>query len=186
MLAECLRDAGHAVLATREPGGTPGAERVRALLLGSEVSFVPLAEAMLHAAARAEHVARVIRPALEVGTIVLCDRFSDSTMAYQAFGQGADAASIAALARLIGLIPNLTLVLDVSEAVARARLASRGGKADRYEAEAEAFHRRVRDGFRAIAAAEPARCAVIAADGKPDAVLAAVKQAVVSRLGLAV
>jgi dTMP kinase len=148
------------------------------LLLGGGTEWSPLAEAMLHFAARAEHVARTIRPAMEAGMDVVCDRFTDSTMAYQAYGQGADPEVIAGFARLMDFTPDLTLVLDVSEPVAKSRLAARGGAADRYEAEAASFHARVRAGFRAIAAADPARCVLIPADGHVTEVHAAVMAAV--------
>jgi dTMP kinase len=188
LLAAALTAHGFAVTRTREPGGTPGAERLRALLLSGEVAFCPLAEAMLHAAARAEHVARVIRPALAAGAWVVCDRYTDSTMAYQGYGQAGgqqgDRAAIATLAGLVNLEPDLTLVLDVSEETAARRLAGRGGKADRYEAESAAFHARVRAGFRAIAAAAPARCMVINAEPDVVAVQAAIRAAVGARFGL--
>ena len=153
------------MLRTREPGGSPGAERLRALLLSGQTSFAPQAETLLHFAARADHVARTIRPALEARFWVICDRFVDSTMAYQGYGQEAPTDTITALTRLVGLRPDLTLVLDVSEQVAAARLSARAARPDRYERLDAAFHARVRAGFRAIAAAEPARCRLITGDG---------------------
>lgn len=135
---------------------------------------MPLAETLLHVAARAEHVARVIRPALEAGTWVVCDRFADSTMAYQGWGQGVDQERIAALAAMIGLVPDATIVLSVSPVTAIARLRARGGEDDRYERLAPDFHARVAEGFRAIAAAEPDRCALVDADAPPEAVHAAI------------
>ena len=168
---------------TREPGGTAGAEALRALLLAGDVSWSAAGEAFVHFAARADHVAQVLRPALARGAWVVCDRFSDSTMAYQADGQGADPALIAGLAGLVGLVPDLTLVLDVPASVAAARLAGRGQDADRYEREDAAFQARVRQGFLRIAAAEPGRCAVIDAAGDVEAVGAAVWAVVVARLG---
>src|SRR6185312_1655628 len=125
-LAEALAAQGRTVLRTREPGGAPGAEVLRDLLLRGEVDWSAPAEALLHFAARAEHVEKTIRPALAAGTWVVCDRFADSTMAYQGYGQGADRDTIATLARLIGLQPDLTVVLDVSVATGQARLAARG------------------------------------------------------------
>ncbi len=113
-------------------------------------------------------------PALAAGTWVVCDRFADSTMAYQGWGLGADHATIAALTAMIGLIPDVTIVLTVSPAVARARLLGRGGAADRYERLDAGFHARVAAGFRAIAAAEPTRCALVNADGDPASVHAAI------------
>ncbi len=163
---------------TREPGGSPGAERLRALLLAGDPSFAPQAETLLHFAARADHVARTIRPALAAGLFVVCDRFADSTLAYQGYGLDADRAAIATLAGLIGLRPDVTLVLDVSEDVAAARLATRGVRPDHYERLGAAFHARVRVGFRAIAGAEPARCRLIDADGSAAEVHSAVMRAV--------
>ena len=153
------------MLRTREPGGSPGAERLRALLLAGDAKFGPQAEVLLHFAARADHVARTVAPALAAGLWVVCDRFVDSTMAYQGDGLGADPGVIATLAGLLGLRPDLTLVLDVPEAVAAARLRARGVRPDRYERLDAGFHARVRAGFRAIAAAEPARCRLIDAEG---------------------
>jgi dTMP kinase len=165
LLKAALGAKGVPVMLTREPGGAPGAERLRALLLGGEVEWSPLAETLLHFAARSEHVERTIRPALAGGMTVVCDRFADSTMAYQGYGQGADRAVIATLTRAIGLVPDLTIVLDVEPAVAFARLKARGGEPDRYERLGADFHARVRAGFRSIAEAETARCVVVDAGG---------------------
>lgn len=174
LLAEALGARGLSVLRTREPGGAPGAEVLRALLLSGDVAFAPLTETLLHFAARAEHVVRTIRPALAAGSWVVCDRFADSTMAYQGWGMNADRATIAALSAMIGLVPDLTIVLAVSPATARARLAKRGDAPDRYERLDGGFHARVAEGFRAIAAAEPTRCALVDADGDPESVHAAI------------
>jgi dTMP kinase len=184
MLAEALRAVGLTVLVTREPGGAPGAEVLRSLLLSGQTVWSPPAEALLHFAARAEHVERTIRPALASGTWVVCDRFADSTMAYQGYGQAADRGMIATLTGLIGLGPDLTIILDVSESVAVARRRSRGGAADRYEREDTAFHARVKAGFLAIAAAAPDRCAVISADESVDYVHAELLGTISKRLGL--
>ncbi|GBU19113.1 MULTISPECIES: dTMP kinase [Methylobacterium] len=191
-LARTLRAAGREVVATREPGGTERAEAIRAALLsGAAKPYGPFAEALLFSAARIDHLDRLIRPALERGAVVLCDRFSDSTRAYQGAAGGLDAGTIAALERVTlgGLSPDLTLILDLPPetglARARARAADTGGEgaeADRFEAEALAFHARLREAFLAIAAAEPARCAVIDAGLPPDAVEAAVREAVADRL----
>ncbi len=181
-LADHLRASGHDVLLTREPGGAPGAERVRALLLDPACTWSLPAETLLHFAARAEHVECAIRPALAAGRIVVCDRFADSTMAYQGHAQGGDRAAIAMLTAMIGLRPALTLVLDLDAAAVPARLAARGTAADRYERLGATFFARVRDGFRAIAAADPARCVLIDA-GLPEAEVAArIRATVVSRL----
>jgi len=181
LLAEALAARGLEVVWTREPGGAPGAERLRELLLGGDVAWSPAAETLLHFAARAEHVERTIRPALAAGRWVVCDRFADSTMAYQGYGQGADRGMIATLTRLIGIVPDVTFVLNVSPAVATARLADRGGRADRYQAMDAAFHARVADGFRAIARAEPERCVLIDADAPVATVHAAIMAGLMGR-----
>lgn len=183
-LQTALQGQGRRVVLTREPGGTPGAEALRALLL-SQVEWTPLAETLLHFAARADHVARVIRPALDAGAWVVCDRFTDSTTVYQGMGQGADAGDIARLAAMMRLTPDLTLVLDVPVAVSVARMAGRGHGPDRYERLGEAFFARVRDGFRAVAAADAGRCALVPAEGDADTVAEAVWGVVVARLGAA-
>jgi len=182
LLAEALTDLGLPVLRTREPGGAPGAEELRTLLLSGRFPWSVPAETLLHFAARAEHVEQTIRPTLAVGTWVVCDRFTDSTMAYQGYGQGADRAMIETLTGLIGLQPDVTIVLDVSDTVALARMRTRGGAADRYEQLDAAFHARVNEGFREIARAEPRRCALVPADGTEAAVHAAVMQALWQRV----
>jgi dTMP kinase len=171
-LAEALRARGREVVLTREPGGTPGAEAIRALLLNPATQLVAQADILLHFAARADHVERLIKPALGRGAVVVCDRFYDSTMAYQAYGQLANAETVRVLIGLLGLKPDVTFILDIPEDIAKSRLAGRGLAVDRYDAMGSAFMRRVADGFRAIAAAEPARCRVIDASGTPDDVLA--------------
>jgi len=163
-LAAHLRAAGHAVVETREPGDTPAGAAIRRLLLGTErLPLAPLAELFLYCADRTQHVADVIRPALDAGRIVVCDRFSDSTIAYQGYGRGLDLEMVRTLdahARM-GVRPWLTVLLDcaVDEGLARAR--GRRGPGDRFEQEVRAFHERVRDGFLALAAAEPARFCVV-------------------------
>lgn len=181
LLADALVELGLPVLRTREPGGAPGAEKLRSLLLSVVVEWSPLAETLLHFAARAEHVARTIRPALDAGMWVVCDRFTDSTMAYQGYGLGVDRGVIATLIGILGIVPEVTLVLDVSDSVAAARRVQRGGDADRYERLDAGFHARVRQGFRDIAAAEPGRCVLIAADGSREDVHAAIMQALRGR-----
>ena len=173
LLAEALTARGLPVLRTREPGGAPGAEVLRGLLLGGEVAWSAPAETLLHFAARAEHVERTIRPALEAGMWVVCDRFYDSTMAYQGYGLGADRAMIATLTGLVGVHPDLTIVLEVSEKVAVARQLKRGRDADRYERLDAFFHRRVNAAFREIADGAPQRCVVVSADGAESEVQAA-------------
>ncbi len=185
LLAEALSAMGLPVLMTREPGGAPGAEHLRGLLLGGEIDWSAPAETLLHFAARAEHVERTIRPALDAGMWVVCDRFADSTMVYQGWGQGADRDAIATLTSLLRARPDLTLVLDVSVETTLARLVRRGAAADRYERLGAPFFATIRDGFRAVAAGEPDRCALI--DGEPDEskVAAAILDTVRARLGVA-
>jgi dTMP kinase len=184
LLADTLVELGVPVLRTREPGGSPGAETLRGLLLGNAMDWSPPAETLLHFAARAEHAEKTIRPALAAGMWVICDRFYDSTMAYQGYGQGADRSMIATLTELLRLVPDVTLVLDVSEPVAVARQLQRGSDADRYELLDASFHARVNAGFREIARQAPERCVLIAADGSEAAVHAAIMAALRSRLAL--
>lgn len=178
-LAAKLQATGEAVLITREPGGCAIADALRAILLDSaNHAMAPTTELLLYAAARAQHVAEVIRPALEAGRIVLCDRFSDATLAYQGYGRGLDRELIGELNRVAtgGLNPDLTLLLDfpAEEGLERARqrnAGSDGPDEGRFEAEALPFHRRVRDGYLALAAAED-RFRVIDARGEQAAVAA--------------
>lgn len=182
-LAEHLAQSGLPVLRTREPGGTPAAERLRSLLLGQGV-WDPVAEAMIMFAARREHVVGLIRPFLAAGGWVVCDRFADSTLVYQG-AQGLPRRVWAQLAEaaLEGLAPDLTLVLDLPPEAGMARAASRGGP-DRYERMGLAFHAAIRQGFRDIAAAEPGRCAVVDASRAPDQVFADILAEVSARLGI--
>jgi dTMP kinase len=181
LLADALVALGLPVLRTREPGGAPGAETLRALLLGGSVDWSAPAETLLHFAARAEHVEKTIRPALAAGMWVVCDRYYDSTMAYQGYGQGADRDMIATLAGLLRLDPDVTLVLDVSEPVAIARQLKRGSDADRYERLDAFFHARVNAAFRDIASRAPERCVVVSADGSEAEVHAAITTALHGR-----
>lgn len=178
LLADALCARGIPTLRTREPGGSPGAEILRTLLLSGQVTWAPQAETLLHFAARADHVAHTVRPALEAGMWVVCDRFYDSTMAYQGYGQGADRALIRAQIDLLGIRPDVTVVLDVTATVTAERLHKRGTDSDRYEREDSTFHTRVNQGFRAIAHAEPDRCRLISADGTERTVHAAIMAAV--------
>ena len=185
-LVAYLRDAGVAVIATREPGGAPGAEAIRSLLVEGEPGrWTPLTEALLHSAARADHLARTVRPALAAGTWVVCDRFTDSTLAYQGFGHGLDAARLRALNDLVtdGLAPDLTLILDLPVTVGLARAGGRPGAEDRYERMGHDFHDRLRQGFLAIAREAPGRCAVIDATQDVDIVAHAIARTVAQRLG---
>ncbi len=178
LLADALAAAGRPVLLTREPGGAPGAEALRAMLLGGAHRWSAAAEAHLHFAARAEHLVRSILPALAAGMVVVCDRFADSTLAYQGYGQGADRALIRGLTALLPRQPDRTLMLRVDAAVAAGRMQARRQRLDRYESMDAAFHARVAAGFAAIAAAEPGRCRVLDADGDVDAVHRAIMAAV--------
>ena len=184
-LAAHLSDQGLPVLVTREPGGSAGAEKIRSLLLGG-TGFDPVAEAMLMFAARREHVVATIRPALAAGMWVICDRFADSTRAYQCHGQGVPGEVYRKLADLAleGLAPDLTLILDIPPEAGMARAAARGVAADRYERLDAGFHARVRAGFLAIAKAEPSRCAVVDATRDPEAVFAAIRGELGARLGV--
>lgn len=187
-LAAAIEATGQRVVVTREPGGTAGADEIRKLIVtGAADRWSALTETLLFMAARRDHLERVIGPALARGDWVLCDRYLDSTRAYQAAAGGVASATVEALATLIEApSPDLTLVLDVDpeRGVARA-----GGKATgelRFEAFAADFHTRVRAAFREIAAREPGRCVMIDATADQPAVLGAARAAVAQRLGLAV
>ena len=184
-LAAWLVGRGLKVDVTREPGGSPGAEEIRALLVtGAPGRWDPLSELLLHYAARRDHLVRRILPALEAGTWVVCDRFLDSTLAYQGYGLGVPLDTIASVRHAVlgGFAPDLTVILDVAPEAGKARIARRPGGEDRYERMGAAFHARVRAGFSKIAAAEPERCAVIPANGPIDTVAADIAAAVESRL----
>jgi dTMP kinase len=152
-LSDRLRSAGREVFVTREPGGTPVGDAIRALFLDRTVSIAPLTEALLVNAARAQHVADRIRPELAAGHIVLCDRFVDSTLAYQGYGRGLDLQVLRRLcdAATGGLEPDLTFVLDLPVETSRERMGSRGRPVDRLEAEGDGFHERIRRGFLELA-----------------------------------
>ena len=173
LLAKRLEAAGHAVVLTREPGGCPIADQVRAILLdAANTAMVPLAELLLYAAARAQHVQEVISPALAAGRIVLCDRFTDATIAYQGYGRGLDLPTIEKLNLLAtgGLAPRLTLLIDcpaeLGLARARARIAAQtGAREERFELESLRFHERVRAGYLELAQAAPERFAVVDGSG---------------------
>ena len=185
LLIAALERAGIAALATREPGGSPGAEAIRRLLLeGEGARWDAQSETLLLTAARRDHVTRVIEPALARGMWVVSDRFADSTLAYQGYGRGLAAAEIAVL-QLFALgdfAPDLTLILDLPAAAGLARAAARSPTADRFERLDPSFHDRLRQGFREIAAAEPGRCVLIDASGELEAVRRAVLAAVAQRL----
>lgn len=186
-LTEALADAGIDAVATREPGGAPGAEHIRELLVnGLPDRWTPMTEALLHFAARADHVAATIEPALAAGRWVVSDRFTDSTVAYQGYAEGLGADRIAALADIVldGLRPDLTLILDLPVDFGLERAAGRGGGEDRYERMGTAFHQTLRDGYLEIAAGEPERCVVIDANAAADVVAAQIRAAVGAKFGL--
>jgi dTMP kinase len=177
LLRRALAGRSKEVVVTREPGGTPAGERVRAVLLDPGVELHPRAEALLFAAARAELVERVIRPALERGAVVLCDRYLDSSLAYQGGARGLGRGPVEDVNRFAtgGLLPDLVVLLDLDPA---AGLARRARDPDRIEAQDLDFHRRVRHAFRDLAAADPERFAVVAAAAPVDEVAAQVRAAV--------
>ena len=187
MLVLRLESLGLGVLLTREPGGSPGAEIIRHILLsGAAKPFGPEAEAMLFAAAREDHVSYAIAPALEAGKWVVCDRFADSTRVYQGSLGKIDERFIRALERvsLGDLKPDLTFVLDLPAPLAMQRAAERrsGGKPDRFEAEDIAFHEKLREAYLALALAEPQRCVIIDASKSKEAVAKRVWDTVNARL----
>jgi len=164
LLSEALEKAGHAVLQTREPGGSPGAEEIRSLLVtGDGDRWTGMTEVLLHFAARADHLERVVRPALSEGKWVLCDRFVDSSMAYQGVAQAMGKDVIRNLTNLVAAttMPNLTLILDLPVADGLARAGARGEGEDRYEKMGQAFHETLRQAFLDIATDAPGRCKVI-------------------------
>ncbi len=185
-LANALRAGGLEVVETREPGGSAGAEEIRELLVHGAVGrWDAVSEALLHFAARRDHVVRLIRPALERGAWVVSDRFADSTMAYQGYGHGLGRAAIEALSRLsLGeLRPDLTLILDLPVEDGLRRAAARRDGATRYENMDLSFHERLRQGFLDIARREPGRCALVDATANIGCVQEALKAAVAERLG---
>ena len=186
LLADALAARGIACVVTREPGGTPGAEAIRGLLLGTAgEGWHPRAEALLFAAARSDHVERLIGPALKAGQWVICDRFVDSSRAYQGVAGGLSDIEVMALHAVgsAGLLPDLTLLIEVSAQAAAARaLARDGAAADRIGGRDAAYHARVAQGFAALAAAQPERFARIAGDGTAEDVHRAVMAALTALL----
>lgn len=186
-LVERLAERGIRALATREPGGSPRAEDIRSLILSGEAArFGPVAEALLFSAARADHLAATIRPALARGDWVICDRFANSTRAYQGAAGGLDPRVVKALERIVvgDTKPDLTLILDLPPEQGLARASARRGQdsVDRFESEALAFHQTLRQAFLAIAKAEPERCVVIDATGPEETVANMIWDAVQARL----
>lgn len=187
-LAAALKRSGLPVITTREPGGSPGAEAIRSLLVEGAVDrWDAITELLLHYAARRDHLAQTILPALQSGTWVICDRFADSTMAYQGYGLslGRDVVEHAHALAVGDTRPDLTVILDVPLDVGLARAQERDGTdANRYERMDRDFHQRIRDGFLDIAKREPERCVVIDATADADAVHARIADAAKQRLGL--
>jgi dTMP kinase len=187
LLAAMLRDAGHEVVVTREPGGSPGAEAIRGLILNGGFGFSSVTEALLFSAARLDHLEKTIRPALARGAIVLCDRFFDSTRAYQGASGGTAPSVLAALETIaVGATrPDLTLILDLPSELGLKRAHERRGAAvaDRFEGEALSFHEKLRSGFLDIALEEPQRCVVVDAARPVEAVAAHIQSIVISCLG---
>ena len=182
-----LKDRGIQVVITREPGGTPGAEQLRDILLkGATDRWSPVTEALLMYAARVDHVERLIEPALARGAWVISDRFADSTMAYQGTAGGVPVERIRQLhaAALGDFNPDLTLILDLDPRTGLERTVSRGEDATRFERFDGDFHARLRQAFLDIAEAEPERCAVLDAGRGPETVAAAARAAIETRLGV--
>jgi dTMP kinase len=186
LLIAAIGRVGIPVQATREPGGSPGGEAIRRLLLeGDSGRWDAISEALLLVAARRDHVARVIAPALAQGVWVVSDRFADSTIAYQGYGKGVALQDLAALHRLAlgDFAPALTVILDLPVDIGLARATARSA-ADRFERLAQDFHEKLRQGFRQIADANPTRCQLIDASGDRQTVHRAVLAAVELRLGV--
>jgi len=187
LLAKRLRGMAIEVVQTREPGGSLGAEIIRHVLLsGAAKPFGPEAEAVLFAAARADHVKTIIAPALERGAWVICDRYIDSTRVYQGAAGNVDPRFINGLERItVGdIVPDLTIILDIDVQTGLARAAQRrsGEKIDRFENERVEFHQKLRDSYKEIAAANPERCALIDASGTPEAVAFSIWKVVAKKL----
>jgi dTMP kinase len=184
-LAARLEGLGRGVALTREPGGTAGAETIRSLLVtGDAERWTPLSELCLFYAARQDHLERLIRPALADGKVVLCDRFADSTRAYQGQAGGAGRAAVEALDHLIvgDTQPNLTLILDIDPNIGLKRAAERRGNEDRFEGKALAFHTALRQAYLEIARENPLRCAVLDATLDPKSILEAAWSHIQERL----
>ncbi|MCL2761299.1 MAG: dTMP kinase [Desulfuromonadales bacterium] len=195
ILAETLKSQGYSVRLTREPGGSPVADKIRNILLDAENSAItPTTELLLYAASRAQHVAEVINPALERGKIVLCDRYTDATLAYQGFGRSLNMESINALNKMAtkGCFPDLTVLLDCAPETGLKRAMDRinsESKADssslreeRFELESLEFHKRVREGYLKLAETEPKRFLVFNGIDTVSEIAAAIKNSVLLRL----
>jgi dTMP kinase len=187
-LADFLEGKGNRVLLTREPGGSQGAEDIRKLLVSGEPGrWDAMTEALLHTAARRDHLQRKVLPAIESGSWVISDRFIDSTVAYQGYGHDLGAERILEMHRIAnaGFMPDLTLILDLPVEEGLGRANSRGGGEDRYERMKLDFHHRLRQGFLAIAAGQPDRCKIVNAALNIDAVTAQIQAIVCQKFGLA-
>lgn len=186
LLAAYLRERGLTVEVTREPGGTSIGDQIRDVLHDTaNKAMSPTAELLLYSASRAQLIAEVILPALSAGKILLCDRYADSTMAYQGYGRGLDREMLGRLTKIAtgGLVPDLTLLLDLDVGRGLSRRRNQGDEMNRLDLETIAFHERVRVGYRALAAAETDRWVMVAADRPVGEVAADIKQVVVKRLG---
>lgn len=185
MLARRLEAAGRPVRSTREPGGSPGAEAIRKLLVeGATDRWTPLPETLLFLAARSDHVASVIEPALAAGDWVICDRFTDSTVVYQGMVRGLGVARVRALQQLtVSVTPDLTFVLDVDSRDGLARTHGRAASEDRFEQFDADFHLRLREAFLSIAKSEPDRCIVVDSSRPPDIVAEEIWRTVEARFG---
>ncbi len=186
-LADFIRQKGYKVLATREPGGTAIGDQVRAILTDlANTHMTPRAEVLLFQAARAQLVEQVIRPALQAGEVVICDRYADSTLAYQGYGQGGDLEQIASLVHFAtgGLKPDLTLLLDLEVEEGLRRKQINGVEWNRLDAYALAYHQRVRQGYLELAQKEPERWVIVDASQPPDAVQSNLCQIVAERLAV--
>ena len=187
LLTTFLREHGFNVVATREPGGTPIGDEIRGILHHVDnTAMSPIAEVLLYAASRAQLVSEIIRPALVAGKLVICDRYIDSTFAYQGYGRGLDQDMLKALTSIAtgDLWPDLTLLLDVEVSTGLARRLSEGEEMNRLDLEESAFHERVRRGYHRLAQSQPDRWEVVDAGREVDAIQADVRRIVSSRLRL--
>lgn len=185
LLADWLEAQGRGVLCTREPGGTPIGERIRALLHDpAHTEMTARAEILLYSASRAQHVEEIIRPALTQGRIVLCDRYFDSTYAYQGYGRGLSLKDLETITQFAtgGLTPDVTLYLDIEPEQGLRRRKDGGEELNRLDREALAFHRRVRQGYLEMAAREPARWFIVEAGGSPEEVQEALRAVLIPHL----
>ncbi len=184
LLAEWLRRQGHEVVLVREPGGTPIGDQVRAVLHDpANTGMAPWAEVFLYAASRAQLVSEVIRPALEAGKVVLCDRYADSTLAYQGYGRGLDLEALRVVIALAtgGVTPDLTFYLDIAPEEGLARRQAGGGEFNRLDRETMEFHHRVRAGYLELAGREPHRWIVVNAGGSVEEVQNTLRALLVQR-----